>query len=83
MSSIKVYPNPSSNYVILDISGLSGDKEVTWYNTHGQVVLQSEKLNKETDINKIFDISQLAQGAYLLQLKVNNQIHQVFKVIKK
>jgi hypothetical protein len=80
---IKVYPNPSSRFVTLDISGIDGYKEVTWYNVKGQVVIQSEILQHNSSVNRQYDISHLAQGAYLLQLKVNNQLHQIFKIIKE
>lgn len=82
-SIVKVYPNPSSQYVVLDIKELTGDKTVTWYNTQGQEVIQSELLDQGATTTKQYDISHLPQGTYLLQLKLNDQIHQVFKVIKE
>lgn len=79
---VAIYPNPTSKYVVLDIEGLQGAKEVTWYNVKGQTVIQSDNLSSEAKTSKQYDISQMAQGTYIIQLKLNDELYQVFKVIK-
>ncbi len=81
-NSIKLFPNPSNQYVQLDIQNLIGSKEAIWYNTKGQIVLQRKLLGESASSSTQFDISILAQGTYLLQINVDNEIYQVIKVVK-
>lgn len=70
----KIYPNPSSNYFILegDLKGV----EIIIYNNIGQMI-HSEIFSKN-----IFEIDYLAKGFYYVQLKKGNDILDNLKLIK-
>lgn len=75
-----VYPNPALGFVILsveqkDISGMT----CVLTDMQGKVISSQEVKSTQTRI----DLSQLAQGAYQLQVFQNNESVKIFKVIKK
>ena len=64
-NSIKVFPNPTSNFVSLKLNENFGEvNRVEFYNTYGQVVLTSTELSS-------IDISKLTNGLYFI--KVTNR----------
>ena len=64
-NAIKVYPNPTTDYII--ISGLSGSSKVEIYNVTGQLI-QETTFTNETRM----DLS-LAAGVYLVKVSNGNQ----------
>jgi hypothetical protein len=73
--SIKVYPNPTSDYVYIKLKSNSKIEQVEIYDLSGKIVKQ---INIKED--KI-DLSFLEKGIYILKLK-NSDI-QPIKIIKK
>lgn len=67
-TNIRVYPNPTSNFIYID--GLLEESEVRLFNVEGKLILST----KENTIN----ISYLSSGMYLLF--VNKQL---IKIVKK
>jgi hypothetical protein len=76
--SISIYPNPVKDKLNIHIQ-LEEDEVAHWsiLTINGQLI-QSGSLNN--DINKI-DLSDLSQGVYFIQLKVNNQLKKADKLI--
>lgn len=70
-----VYPNPTADYVTLQISLKEKPREVSVYDLSGKLIMQ-----KEINNNRI-DLSSLLKGVYLLTFK-NSDLKPV-KIIKK
>jgi len=61
---VKVYPNPASEWISVDIDGLSGELE-WWYAMNGRMVRSVEV---PSDGGR-FNVSDLARGTYLLRFR--------------
>lgn len=71
-SAISLFPNPTKDFIYL--KGIKGQFELILRNPEGKI-LQVEKEQAE------IDLSGLAKGIYLLQLKQANR-NQIFKLLK-
>lgn len=75
---IKVYPNPASNILNIDMNGLSkSETDVEIQNTLGQIVYSTKSLNQHLVVNT----SDLATGVYFVTVKQNGKTLDVKKVI--
>ncbi len=61
-----MYPTPSSNYIQLNTKTSVQIESIKLLSLNGNIALKCKKLDK----NRI-DISKIAQGVYLLQIKFN------------
>jgi photosystem II stability/assembly factor-like uncharacterized protein len=76
--SIKIYPNPATDVLCLELKYAPQQKsEIQIYNISGQLVLQQDILNKESDL----DINKLHKGIYFLKI-INAQGAEVVKFEK-
>ncbi len=75
-NAISVYPNPVSD--VLGIDSAKNIKKVVIYNSVGQIVKTSDKL-QDSKLN----VSDLSQGAYFVNIVLENAETKTFKVIKK
>ena len=74
------YPNPTSDYVILEISDASlSHLSYALYDLNGRAVAQGQATQSNTQI----DMQSLATGTYVLKVNQNNQELKTFKIIKK
>ncbi|WP_299766864.1 T9SS type A sorting domain-containing protein [uncultured Dokdonia sp.] len=73
---ISLYPNPVQD--ILTIETQVEIQKISLFNLNGQVVYNQ----KEGNINRQIDISELSKGVYLLQI-ISNRQKRIYKVIKK
>jgi hypothetical protein len=78
--SAVIYPNPTSDYVMLKIS------DTALYNLsyhlvdiNGKAISNGSLTNGDTQIN----MQQLAVGMYILKVSQNNQELKTFKIVKK
>jgi hypothetical protein len=79
-TAIKVYPNPVTEKLSIDLNGVSGDAKVMIYSSTGQL-LKTEKLNAQ---NNTINISHLQNGLYLVNLHfLDYKTVKTFKIIKK
>ncbi|NDP21041.1 MAG: T9SS type A sorting domain-containing protein [Paludibacter sp.] len=77
---LKIYPNPTSDFISLEIPGSSNHMAtVTLYNLSGGVVYQYKY--PQASIVRI-DFKDFEKGAYILSVEIDNNIKQV-KLIKK
>ncbi len=74
-ANLSVYPNPATDYVVLD---LDGSANVEIFNTIGDIVQSIESYNGGTEIN----IENLEAGAYFFRITNNNET-SLQKVIVK
>jgi len=69
-AAIRLFPNPASQTVTLNIETLDFDKaELTVFDIYGRSILQ----RTITNANISFDVSQLEAGNYLVRLLLNGQ----------
>jgi hypothetical protein len=78
---VSIYPNPFSDYIYLDIAGISGNNNLHYviYNAYGQLVKQeSISSNRRVQIST----SDLVNGIYFLELIHNGDRKSWKKLIK-
>lgn len=73
-----VYPNPTSNQVVLTIDSDNTDLSFVLFDAQGKLIQQ----NEIDDIKTIIDMQNLSVGVYHLQLNQNEKTVQSFKIIK-
>lgn len=79
-TAIKVYPNPVTEKLSIDLNDVSGNIKLMLYSMTGQLLI-TEKLN--TQKNSI-NISHLKNGLYLVNLHFSDyKTIKTFKIIKK
>jgi uncharacterized protein (TIGR02145 family) len=68
-SNINIYPNPSSDFIVID--GLNNDNSIEIVNLQGQVV----KNLKVSNIKTTLEISELPKGIYFIRINSNEELH--------
>lgn len=76
---IKLYPNPTSNKLQVELSNPKEVKRLTVINLTGQPI---REINKLSTLQKI-DLSDQASGIYLLKVTINNNKVLTAKIIKE
>ncbi|MFM2307571.1 MAG: hypothetical protein RLZZ367_2240, partial [Bacteroidota bacterium] len=64
-----LWPNPATSRISISLSAITGDATVEIKNIVGQVLLSQNVNNQQTQI----DISQLANGVYVAEVKMNGK----------
>ncbi|MCK5907546.1 MAG: T9SS type A sorting domain-containing protein, partial [Flavobacteriales bacterium] len=80
-NNLSVYPNPAtSNHINLDVLNFDKNKNYSYiiHNVVGGIILEG-KINSE---NTKIDISTISNGAYILQVRGNNNVMYSKKIIK-
>ena len=77
--SIVVYPNPAKDKLVIKNESLSSYAYFIMSDASGRVILKDELNSNEQTI----DLSQFANGMYLLQIKDGEQTLKSVKVIKE
>lgn len=70
LSSVLVYPNPTHDFLTIELSSFKNMGAITISNLEGKIVLESTISEVITNL----DITDLSNGVYILQLKFDNQI---------
>lgn len=78
-TEVRIYPNPTSNILTVDLGTLENIETITLSDLQGKVLLQNRSIN--TNIMKI-DLSQFGNGFYMLQVQ-GKDLNNVFKVLKQ
>ncbi len=76
--SIKVYPNPTADFVNIAIPARAGNATISIYNTLGSKVMEASTNSNSTQI----DISSLKNGVYFIKVE-SGGIKSSAKIIKK
>lgn len=71
--TIKIYPNPTQNYLHLELSSFHLGKEINIYDNVGRSVWKE----KAGNLNQRMDVSSLPSGIYFLQ--IGNERHKIIK----
>jgi len=80
LSSVKVYPNPASTEINIDLTSIqSGIEAINLRDNTGKLIQTLNNVN--AGVTSI-DVSGLADGIYLLELVNNNQINTLKVVVK-
>ena len=75
--NVDLYPNPVSNYIILNTEQYEG-LQFQLFSVNGKKLNSGTLMNKETKIN----MKELAKSTYFLKIQLNNQSFQTYKIIK-
>ena len=74
---VKVYPNPASSNVFVDLSNIERDAKLYVYNSFGVLIYKNEKNKTNSNIAKI-DFTAYPAGLYLIQVITKDS-----KIVKK
>lgn len=77
--SLKLYPNPAYDKVIINSGVLSNISNYQITNINGKVVNEAAVSSNSTEIN----VSNLSQGTYFIHVNTNNNSTKTYKLIKK
>ncbi len=78
--NVKVYPNPTSNYVVVHFDENMFDAHIQLFDIAGKKLKESIVSNNDTQMN----ITEYSEGTYLLKLFDDKfQPIQTFKIIKR
>lgn len=77
--NIRIYPNPVSDYTYVDIGYEFKEADIVLYDMSGKNLQRIKTRNKVTKINT----QQLIQGAYLINIKTDNNFTASSKLIKQ
>ncbi len=81
--TVNVFPNPVGNELNIGISNpVMGEHSFNFYNADGRLVRQESESKNQTDQTFTFDISNMPQGNYLIQV-VSPKGSTIKKVIKQ
>lgn len=70
--NLKIYPNPASDRLFVEVKGLTSEAQLRLINLSGQVML-SRKVNKEEWLHSLeLDVSELPKGIYLLNVTTSS-----------
>jgi hypothetical protein len=78
---IKVFPNPATDYLIIetDLSFLTSEMFYAVIDGSGKVIISNKVVNSTTAI----PVNNLIYGVYFLQIRQGAQLIKSFKIIKK
>ncbi len=76
--TIKIYPNPTTNLLTIDVSNFNQYHSINITNVNGQIVYQTNIKNQKSTIN----LAEFSSGVYFVQLIGVNGI-ETFKVVKE
>ena len=69
-TEIKLYPNPTTDYITIELSNVSSASEVVIYNSFGQIILHQRNLN---DSSTTLDVTHLPAGIYTVSILDKNK----------
>ncbi|MFA6924529.1 MAG: T9SS type A sorting domain-containing protein [Bacteroidales bacterium] len=74
----KIYPNPASTQITIELPKKEEQSIITIYNLNGEELIKQQIKNNKTDV----DISELQSGVYFIKI-VNNKNVEIKKIIKQ
>ena len=78
-SIINVYPNPTSDKVVVSYSSVCASCQLRIYNSEAKQVYESKGVDKQTEI----DLSHLGTGVYYLSITTEDGKGQGWKIVKR
>ena len=80
LNEVHIYPNPASDFVYVDLSGLNGENQIMILNTLGQPV-KNIKSHDSSQVN--ININDLTEGIYLVVVQNDNGLISNTKLVVK
>lgn len=78
--TIIVYPNPASNYLVIDIkNGKPEDIIYSFTDINGRLIQSGHLKSQQKELN----IQQYSPGIYFINIQQNNQLINSFRIVKK
>jgi len=79
LDNVKIYPNPTSEWLHIELPDLGDDFTFKIYNTMGQRIMTSNSNQKN---QYRMEMNQLIEGLYLLEINYNGSklIHKIIKI---
>ncbi|MCC6583029.1 MAG: T9SS type A sorting domain-containing protein [Chitinophagales bacterium] len=78
-SSVRIYPNPASDFLTIDFNGISGEKTILVYDVIGQQIMNV----KETAAIIHLNINDLPRSMYLIKILADDVLYKSVKIIKE
>jgi hypothetical protein len=78
-SSVRIYPNPASDFLTIDFNGMIGEKTILVYDAIGQQVMN---VKESADIVHL-NINDLSGSVYLIKTLINDVPYKSVKFIKE
>ena len=73
--TIRSYPNPSTDYVKVEINNAyRGKGVVSFFDQYGREVKREEKKSMKSNFKEIFDVSGFNAGIYFISVEINGKI---------
>jgi hypothetical protein len=76
--NLSAYPNPTTNYLMLQIDNFDKDLSYQLFDISGKLLESNTVAANSTTIN----MEQMQTGTYLLKVTQNNKLVKTFKIIK-
>ncbi len=73
IESLNIYPNPTSDILILELTNSNQDQKISLYNVHGRLILE-KYISYRTEL----DVSDLESGVYII--RTNDQTYKLLKL---
>jgi hypothetical protein len=79
-NEIKVYPNPASNYIIINFPKVLNSVQIEMTDTFGKIVFSTDEKSISNEYK--IDIKDFSEGIYFINVTSNN-LKQTYKVLVK
>ena len=75
-SKIRLYPNPSKDYINIDLAGYNDLEKLNVYDVYGNLIRQIRLIDR-------VDVTELNSGTYFIEFKNNNSIYRKSFIVAK
>ena len=82
-NSVRILPNPSNGNINITVNDVEGNITITLYNLIGETVKSFATTESSSVFNKNMDLSNLANGTYMVKIQSGNKIATKKLVITK
>jgi len=80
-AEIRIFPNPASDQVNIDLTGLATEKvTLEIYDLSGRLLLQQEQMNSANTLK--FSVQEFKKGLYLLQVRTAEKVYSQQLIVK-
>lgn len=80
-AGLRIFPNPASDQVNIDLSGLTTEKvKLEIYDLSGRLLLQQEQMNSANTLK--LSVQEFKKGLYLLQLRTAEKVYSQQLIVK-
>jgi hypothetical protein len=80
-AGLRIFPNPASDQVNIDLTGLTTEKvTLEIYDLSGRLLLQQEQMNSANTLK--LSVQEFKKGLYLLQLRTAEKVYSQQLIVK-